>query len=137
MISKDDLLRALPMRGLRADAGTKSSNKGGAKAIVDLEPAAEFEVVNAVPEEVLTRWTPFDDHDHDHLMMCFDNVVIGVQQELREHFGPELPALRVVVHEVLPHPIEANEMNNQYVGGKVIQEALRRLAPENAAGSHT
>jgi len=114
MISKDDLLRALPMRGLRADYGTKSSSKGGAKAIVDLEPAAEFEVVNAVPEEVLTRWAPFD--DHDHLMMCFDNVVIGVRQELREHFGPELPAMRVVVHEVL--------------------KALRRLTPENAAGSH-
>ncbi|HEY0542710.1 MAG TPA: hypothetical protein VGD53_30410 [Actinoallomurus sp.] len=134
MVSKDDLLRALPMRGLRADAGTKSSNKGGAKAIVDLEPAAEFEVVNAVPEEVLTRWAPHD--DPDHLMMCFDNVVIGVQQELREHLGPELPALRVVVHEVLPHPVDANEMNNQYVGRKVIQEALRRLAPEDAAGRH-
>lgn len=134
MISKDDLLKALPIRGLRADYGTKSSKKGGAKAIVDLEPAAEFETVNAVPDEVLTRWAP---HDYpDHMEMCFDNVVIGVQQELREHFGPELPALRVVVHEVLPHPVEANEMNNKYVGRKVIQEALRRLTPENSPGSH-
>jgi hypothetical protein len=41
-----------------------------------------------------------------------------------------------VVHEVLPHPVDANEMNNQYVGRKVIQEALRRLAPEDAAGRH-
>lgn len=132
MISKDDLLRALPMRGLRADAGTKSSRKGGAKAIVDLEPAAQFEVVNAVPEELLTRWAPFD--DQEHLMMCFDNVEIGVRRELGEHFGPELPALRVVVTEVLPHPVEANEMNNQYVGRKVIQEALRRLAPAGTGG---
>ncbi|MBB4911692.1 hypothetical protein [Actinophytocola algeriensis] len=31
MVSKDDLLRVLPMRGLRADYGTKSSRTGGAK----------------------------------------------------------------------------------------------------------
>lgn len=128
MVSKDDLLRALPMRGLRADYGTKASKKGGAKAIVDLEPAAEFEIVDAVPEEVLTRWAPFD--NRDHLEMCFDNVVIGVQDALRTHLGPELPPLRVVIHEVLPHPVEGNEMNNQYVGRKVIEEALRR------AGDH-
>jgi hypothetical protein len=129
MVSKDDLLRALPMHGLRADYGTKSSKKGGAKAIVDLEPAAEFETVDAVPEEVLTRWAPFD--DREHLVMCYDNVVIGIRQELREHFGPELPALRVVVRDVLPHPVEANELNNQYVGRGVIREALRRLAPQD------
>jgi hypothetical protein len=128
MVSKDDLLRVLPMRGLRADYGTKSSRTGGAKAIVDLEPAAEFEIVNAVPEEILAGWAPFD--DPELLAMCYDNVVIGVQDELRRHFGPALPALRVVVHEVLPHPVEANEMNNQYVGRKVIEEAVRRLGSD-------
>jgi hypothetical protein len=126
MVSKDDLLRALPMRGLRADVGTKSSRKGGAKAIVDLEHAAEFETVNAVPEEVSARWAPHD--DPEHLIMCYDNVVIGIREELREHVGPELPALRVVVHEVLPDPVEANELNNRVVGRRVVQEALRRLA---------
>jgi len=128
MVSKDDLLRALPMRGLRADYGTKSSKKGGAKAIVDLEPAPVFQAVNAVSDEILASWAPFD--DPEHLIMCYDNVVIGVKAELREHFGPELPALRVVVNEVLPHPVEANELNNRYVGKWVIREALRRLAPE-------
>ena len=126
MTSRDDLLRALPMRGLRADAGTKASPRGGAKAIVDLEPAAEFEIVNAVPDEILARWSPHD--DPEHLLMCLDNVAIGVRDELRTRLGPELPAMRVVVREVLPHPVEANEMNNQYVGRKVIEEACRRLA---------
>jgi hypothetical protein len=121
--SKDDLLRALPLRGLRADVGTKHSRKGGATALVDLEPATAFEAVNAVPEEVWTRWGA---HDFPDLVpMCFDNIVLGIEKELREHLG-ELPALRVVVHEVLPHIIEANEMNNQNVGRKIIQEALRR-----------
>jgi hypothetical protein len=133
MVSKDDLLRALPMRGLRADYGTKSSKKGGAKAIVDLEPAAEFEIVDAVPEEVLIYWGPFG--DSGHVEMCFDNVVIGVKDALRTHLGPELPALRVVIHEVLPHPVEGNELNNQYVGRKVIEEALRRVAPEAFEGA--
>ena len=129
MVSKDDLLRALPMRGLRADYGTKSSRTGGARAIVDLEPAAEFETVNAVPEEVvLTRWGP--PPDLEHVLMCYDNVVLGVQEALLEHLGPDLPALRVVVHDVLAHPIESNEMNNQYVGRWVIQAALRRLDPD-------
>jgi hypothetical protein len=120
------------MRGLRADYGTKSSKKGGAKAIVDLEPAAEFEIVDAVPEEVLIYWGPFG--DSGHVEMCFDNVVIGVKDALRTHLGPELPALRVVIHEVLPHPVEGNELNNQYVGRKVIEEALRRAA--TSEGEH-
>jgi len=121
----DDLLRALPIRALRADVGTKHSRKGGATALVDLEPAREFETVNAVTEELLIRWK---DHDPSELVpMCFDNIVLGIEEELREHLGPELPALRVVVHEVLPHIIEANESNNQRVGRMVVQEALRRL----------
>ena len=125
LVTKDDLLTALPMRGLRADYGTKSSSKGGAKAIVDLEPAAVFEILDAVPEEIWLRW---DVHEYPDLVhLCFDNIVIGVQEELREHFGPELPAIRVVVHEVLPHPVEANEMNNRYVGRGVVKEAVRRL----------
>jgi hypothetical protein len=126
MASKDDLLRALPICAIRADVGTKHSRKGGATGLVDLEPAASFEAVNAVPEEFLTRWE--DARDFPELVpMCFDNIVIGIQEELREHFGPELPAIRVVVHEVLPHMLEANELNNRYVGKKVIQEVVRRL----------
>jgi hypothetical protein len=121
----DDLLSALPIRGLRADVGTKHSRKGGATALVDLESATEFEAVNAVTEEL---WILWKDHDPSDLVpMCFDNIVLGIEEELREHLGPELPALRVVVHEVLPHIIEANESNNQRVGRMVVQEALRRL----------
>lgn len=127
MASRDDLLRALPVRGLRAHCGTKSSRKGGATALVDLEPATEFEAVNAVPEEVLLRW---DAHEFPDLApMCFDNIVIGVKEELRARFGDELPAVRVVVHEVLPHAVEANETNNRYVGRKVIEALVRRLDP--------
>lgn len=125
MITKDDLLRALPIRGLRADVGTKHSSKGGATALVDLEPAAVFEVLDAVPEEVWRRWGVHDQPELAHL--CFDNIVLGVQEELRIHLGPEPPALRLVVHDVLPHPVEANEGNNQRVGRMVVQEALRRL----------
>jgi hypothetical protein len=80
-----------------------------------------------VTEELWIRWKA---HDFPELVpMCFDNIVLGIKEELREHLGPELPALRVVVHEVLPHIIEANEMRNRHVGRKIIQEALRRLEP--------
>ncbi len=124
MVSKDDLLKALPMRGLRAHVGDKSGGKG-ATGLVDLEPAAEFEAVDAVPEEIWLRWGKFA--DPELACMCFDNIIIGIGGELRERLGPDLPAMRVVVHEVLPHPVEANEMNNRYVGKRIIQEALRRL----------
>jgi hypothetical protein len=124
--SKDDLLRALPICAIRADVGTKHSRKGGATALVDLEPAAEFEAVNAVTEEFLSRWD--DARDFPELVpMCFEYIIIGIQQELREHFGPELPAIRVVVHEVLPYMVEANEINNRIAGQKVIREVLHRL----------
>ena len=114
------------MRGLRAHAGTKSGPVGGATALVDLEPAAQFEAVNAVPEEIWIRWGA---HDFPDLVpMCFDNIVIGIQQELVALLGPSLPALRVVVHEVLPHLIETNEMNNRSVGKKIVRAAFRRLA---------
>lgn len=122
MASKDDLLQALPIRGLRADYGTKSSRKGGATALVDLEPSAAYETVNATSAQPSRSW------HHDELVpMCFENIIVGVEEELRAHFGQELPALRVVVHEVLPHLVEANEMNNRYVGRWVIHVALRRL----------
>jgi pimeloyl-ACP methyl ester carboxylesterase len=111
------------MRGLRAHVGTKSGRRGGATGLIDLEPAAEFEAVNAVPAEVGLKWDA-----EDLVPMCYENIVIGVQMELSEHLGPPLPAMRVVVHEVLPHPVEANEMNNRYVGKKIVREAFRRLA---------
>jgi pimeloyl-ACP methyl ester carboxylesterase len=60
--------------------------------------------------------------------MCFENIVIGIQDELRALLGPELPAMRVVVREVLPHPVEANEINNRVAGRKVIRAAFARLA---------
>jgi pimeloyl-ACP methyl ester carboxylesterase len=126
VVSNNRLLRALPMRGIRAHVGTKSGRTGGATALIDLEPAGEFEAVDAVPEAIWIRWKAHD--DPDLVPMCFDNIVIGIQEELRALLGPELPALRVVVHEVLPHPVEANEMKNRIVGKKVIREAFKRLA---------
>lgn len=125
MISNHRLLRALPIRGLRAHVGTKSGRTGGATGLVDLEPAVGFEAVNAVPEEIWIRW---EAHDFPELVpMCFTNIVAGIKEELRTLLG-HLPAMRVVVHEVLPHPVEANEMNNRYVGKKIIREAFKRMA---------
>ena len=130
----DDLLQALPIRGLRADVGSEHSATGGATALVDLEPAAVFEVVDAVPEEIWVRWNVRDHPDLAHL--CFDNILLGVREELRTHLGPELPALRLVVREVLPHPVEANEENNRRAGRMIVQEALRRLEA-GELGRHT
>jgi pimeloyl-ACP methyl ester carboxylesterase len=125
MISNHRLLRALPIRGLRAHVGTKSGPVGGATGLVDLEPAVWFEAVNAVPEEISIRWAA---HDFPELVpMCFTNIVAGIKEELQALLG-HLPAMRVVVHEVLPHPVEANEMNNRYVGKRIVREAFRRLA---------
>jgi hypothetical protein len=128
MVSKNDLISALPMRGLRADVGTKSSRKGGAMGIVDLEVAAVFQSANEVPDSVFDRFEPFV---YPELVpMCFDSIVRGVKVEFRVFFGPELPALRVVVREVLPHPVETNELNNYYVGRKIVRQALIRLDPD-------
>ncbi len=125
MISNHRLLRALPLRGLRADGGTKSGRFGGSTGLVDLEPAVGFEAVNAVPDEIWIHW---DAHDFPDLVpMCFKNIVIGIKEELRLLLG-HLPAMRVVVHEVLPHPVEANELNNRYIGKKIVREAFRRMA---------
>jgi pimeloyl-ACP methyl ester carboxylesterase len=124
MISNHRLLRALPLRGLRAHTGTKSGGVG-ATGLVDLEPAVFFESVNAVPEEIGIRWGA---HDFPDLVpMCFKSIVAGIKEELQELLG-HLPAMRVVVHEVLPHPVEANELNNRYVGKKIVREAFKRMA---------
>ncbi|UJW29638.1 hypothetical protein L3Q67_30975 [Saccharothrix sp. AJ9571] len=124
----DALLHALPLRDLRGDVGTKHSAKGGATALVDLEPAAEFEAVDAIDERIRA-----DSRDFPELVpLCFTNIVLGVQAEFEERFDNPTPPIRVVVREVLPHIIETNEANNRAAGRKAVQAGLRRLVVPGA-----
>ncbi|MBN6040508.1 hypothetical protein [Amycolatopsis sp. 195334CR] len=131
MISLDDVLHALPLRDLRGDVGTKHSRKGGATALLDLEPAAEFEAVDAIPEKIRTSRDALD--FPELVPMCFEYIVLGVRTEFEERFGTPAPPVRVVVREVLPHPVEANELNNRYAGRRAVRSAFEDLVAAKVA----
>ncbi|QFU89450.1 hypothetical protein [Amycolatopsis sp. YIM 10] len=131
MITLDDVLRALPLRDLRGDVGTKATKKGGATALLDLEPAAEFEAVDAISEKIRTSDDALD--FPDLVPLCYENIVLGVQAEFEERFGTGTPPIRVVVREVLPHIIETNEMNNRHAGRRAVRSGFEALVAAKVA----
>ncbi len=113
------LVHALPIRDLRAKVGNQTGCGGMAVILVDFEPGAAFEVVNAV-----TDVRPNLGGDQELVDICVASVADGVRLELLEHLG-ELPAVRVVVREVFPHAVDSNESVNRRAGQDVTQQALR------------
>ncbi len=106
-------VHALPIRDLRAKVGNQTGCGGMAVILVDFEPAAAFEVVNAVTGG-----------DQEMVDFCVANVADGVRLELLEHLG-ELPAVRVVVREAFAHAVDSNESVNRRAGQDVTRQALR------------
>ena len=113
------LVHALPIRDLRSKVGNQTGCGGMAVILVDFEPSAAFEVVNAV-----TEIRPNLGGDQELVDFCVANVADGVRLELLEHLG-ELPAVRVVVREVFPHAVDSNESVNRRAGQDVTRQALR------------
>lgn len=119
MTSLDALYRAVPIASALVRYGSQTSCGGMAQARIDLEPATEYEFVDAVPPPG-AKWF----HDQELVDFCVTHVRYGVETELTELFG-ELPAVRVVLHQVFPHQVDANEHVNQMVGRHVVRQALR------------
>jgi len=84
-------------------------------ARVDLEPAEEFEVVDAVTEVA----------DRELVDMCVASLGAGVAAELRDE---GLPPVRVVVRWVLAHAVDSNEYVYREAGRRAVRAAAQHLA---------
>lgn len=122
MPSVDDLVRALPIRDIRVRYGSQTSCGGMARALVDFEPGSTpgLDVVDAVTE--LPAWAADFREEVD---FCVEHIGTGIRAELEESFGADIPAIRVLVREVFPHPVDANESVNRAAGRLAVREALR------------
>jgi hypothetical protein len=122
--SPDDLVAALPMRDITAySQGFRGVHCGGrAKATVDLDLAAggRLEIVDATTPVEGQWW------DAELVPFCLENLADGISTELAAQYATAGPALRVVVRDVFPHVVDANEWSNRQVGRRVVQEAVRR-----------
>lgn len=116
-----ELRRALPIRDVHVRVGVHSNCGGIARALVDLEEAPAFELADAVPPVGDEGWA-----DQELVGVCVTAVGEGVEAELRDLFGGEPSAVRVVVRAVHPHLVEANESINRRAGRAAAREAVRR-----------
>lgn len=128
MTSLTDLYQALPISSEHIRVGGQSGCGGIAAARIDLEPAQAYEFVDATPP-------PRDDRfeDRDLVDFCVTNVREGIEEELRALFG-KLPAVRVVLHRVLPHMVDSNESINRHAGRTVVKVALRDSGLDDVPG---
>jgi hypothetical protein len=113
------LYQALPISSEHIRVGTQTNCGGIASAQIDVTRAQAYEFVDATPP-------PRADYSEDQELVdfCVANVRAGIEMELTELFG-ELPAVRVVLHRVLPHMVDSNEMINRRAGRTVVKVALR------------
>lgn len=114
MASLADLYQALPISSEHVRVGNQTGCGGIAAARIDLASARAYEFVDATPPE----------EDRELADFCVTNVRAGVEAELYALFGT-LPAVRVVLHRVLPHAVDSNETVNQRAGRTVVKLALR------------
>ncbi len=103
-------------RDVEVRYGNQTGCGGLAIARVDVEPAAEVEVVDAV--------TKVD--DRELVDMCVASLAEGVAEEVRDQ---RLPPVRVVVRWVLAHAVDSNE----YVYREVGRRAVRVAAAQHPA----
>lgn len=114
------MYRALPISSALIRAGTYGNCSGIALARIDLEAATGYEFVDATaPPSPGER----DKDDKDLIDLCVTHVREGIEAELTDLFHA-LPAVRVVLHRVHPHPIDAHERVNQNAGRYVLRQAL-------------
>lgn len=133
MARLQDLLRALPIRDVLAYTAAKHSSTGGAKVRLDMEQAAEFEVVDAISDEV--RFCDAARAIPDLVPMCLDNIAIGVRLTLSKEFPATTPPpVRVVIRQIRPDMVESNEMNHRIVGGKAVRGVLERAGLTTTSG---
>lgn len=82
MTSIDTLLGALPLTGVNIRSGSAGNCGGMMLAFIDVAGAPAYEFVNATPPPNEERY-----EDQELVDFCVANVRIGVEDELREHFG--------------------------------------------------
>jgi hypothetical protein len=118
-----ELLRVLPIREIKARAGTAANCGGIVVAVVDLEPgtADGFELDYAAA--YLPDWADADLRDiaEEHIA----DLEFGLRTALRDRLGAEPPA-RAVVRRLRTNPSDGNKYVCRDVGRKVVEEALRR-----------
>ncbi|WP_410658810.1 hypothetical protein [Amycolatopsis sp. lyj-112] len=115
MSALDTFLAALPITGVNVRVGSPGNCGGVMLAFIDIAAASDYQFVDATPPN----------EDQELADFCVTNVRIGIDDELRAHFGA-LPPIEVTVNRVSPHPADANESNNQRAGSHAVREALRR-----------
>jgi hypothetical protein len=123
----DDLVRAMPIVDVHVRAGVYSNCGGVARVLADFAAAPAFELVSAIPDA-----TDDPAHDQELIDLCVTNAGIGVEAELRELFGGEPPAVRVVLRAVHANWVDSNESVNERCGRYVVREAVRRAGLDTA-----
>ena len=113
------LYQVLPISSEHIRVGTQTNCGGIAAARIDVVAAPAYEFVDATPPPRPDRY-----EDQELVDFCVANVREGIELELTELFG-ELPAVRVVLHQVLPHAVDSNEWMNRRAGRTVVKVALR------------
>ncbi|WP_041624956.1 FtsK/SpoIIIE domain-containing protein [Stackebrandtia nassauensis] len=121
MKSVDDLLRALPIRGIKVRAGSYGNCGGVIWATVDLEPGHTDGVEVIGTEAELPDW--FEDFP-DELQECVDNIANGARTEFRDRFGTE-PAVRLVLRRVMYNPVDIIMVIGRSAGKRVVTQAIK------------
>lgn len=121
MTSAEELVRALPIRGMRIRAGTYGNCGGVIFAGVDLEAGVNrgLEVIDA-----LTKVPDWAEDWHDDIDLYIQSIGEGAETALRELFDTE-PAVRLVLRTVQFNPVDAVQSVGRKAGRLVVAEAVR------------
>ncbi|WP_415646974.1 hypothetical protein [Stackebrandtia soli] len=121
MTSADELLRALPIRGIRVRAGSYGNCGGVIIAVVDLEPgtAEGVEVVDGLID--VPDWA---EDFPDDIELCVLKVGEGVKAGFLELFDAE-PAVRLVLRRLKFNLVDAVTSVGPRAGRLVVAEAVR------------
>ncbi|MBB4909628.1 hypothetical protein [Actinophytocola algeriensis] len=122
MASLTALYQALPISSEHIRVGSQSGCGGIAAARIDLAAAQTYEFVDATPPPRENDMY----EDQELVDFCVTNVREGIEEEFYALFG-KLPTVRVVLHKVLPHAVDSNEMINRHAGRTVVRLALRNV----------
>jgi hypothetical protein len=117
------LLRALPIREIKARAGTAGNCGGIVVAVVDLEPGTVDGIDLDYTGAELPGWA--DDDLRDIAAQHMADIEVGLREALHDRLGAD-PPVRAVVRRLGSNPSDGNKYVCMDVGRKVVDEALRR-----------
>ena len=115
-------LSSLTLKSKTTVVGERNQHLGprweSAKVQISVEPAPQFEVIDAAPADVESRNAGY-----------FDWAVFGLLDVLMVSESAPLKNIRVIVEKIEPHAVDSSQMAFRQAGrdaGRKIIEALRK-----------